>query len=277
MVAREPLESLVHRIRSLQIQGAKQIAVESLKWLRPLVREKGFGKDFEHAAKALEGARPTAVVLHNCLDILRKEKNVKAIDRLLDTLARASKQIGAHGARLIPDGATVMTHCHSTEASSVILAAKAAGKNVRVIATKTEPKMQGIITLRELSAAGVPTTLIADSAIAFFMKDVDLVLTGSDAMRKDGNINKIGTLTLAIIAKEFKKPFYVAGNTLKLDPRKKFVIEERPASEIYQDIASIKGAAARNPAFDQTPWRYVKRVVTEKGVLTPGNVLRLMR
>jgi methylthioribose-1-phosphate isomerase len=103
------------------------------------------------------------------------------------------------------------------------------------------------------------------------------VLVGSDAMRKDGNINKIGTLTLATVAKEFKKPFYVAGDTLKLDPRKKFVIEERPASEIYQDISSIKGAAARNPAFDLTPWKYVKRIVTEKGVLTPGNLQRLMK
>jgi ribose 1,5-bisphosphate isomerase len=277
MVAREPLDSIVHRIRSLEIQGAKQIAVESLKWLRPLVKETGFGKDFEHAAKALEGTRPTAVVLHNCLDILRKERNIKAIDRLLDTLSRASKQIGQHGARLIPDGSTVMTHCHSGEALSVIWAAKAAGKKVTVIATETEPKHQGIITVKELAAHGIQTTLITDGAIAFFMPEVDLVLTGSDAMRKDGNINKIGTLTMAIAAKEFNKPYYVAGNTLKLDSRKKFEIEERPASEVYHGLSSLKGISVRNPAFDLTPWRYVKRVVTEKGVLTPGNLMRLLK
>ncbi len=276
MPGHETLETLVGRIRSLEVQGAKEIAIESLKWLRPFVREKGFGRDFMKVASALDASRPTAVVLHNCLEILKAERNIRTIDRLLDTLANAGKRIGEKGERLIPSGATVMTHCHSGEALSVIKHSFAAGNRLQVIATETEPRHQGFLTARELACAGVPITLITDSAVAFFMGDVDLVLVGSDAMRREGNVNKIGTLNMAMIASDDGKPFYVAGDTLKLDRRKKFVIEERPAHEVYHDLHSIRGARVRNPAFDVTPWSRVKRVITEKGVLTPGNLLRLL-
>jgi len=277
MPEHETLETLVGRIRSLEIQGAKEIAVESLKWLRPFVRENGFGKEFLKVVSALDASRPTAVVLHNCLEILKDEKNIRTIDRLLDNLANASKYIGNHGSRLIPAGATVMTHCHSGEALSVIKHAFASGNKLRVIATETEPRHQGFMTARDLTCAGIPVTLITDSAIAFFMKDVDLVLVGSDAMRKEGNVNKIGTLMMAMVARDMKRPFYVAGDTLKLDRRKNLIIEERSIHEVYHGLHGIRGAAVRNPAFDVTPWKYVKRVVTEKGVLTTGNLMRLMR
>jgi len=276
MPGHETLETLVGRIRSLEIQGAKEIAVESLKWLKLFVKEKGFGKDFLEVVSALDASRPTAVVLHNCIEILKEEKNLKTIDRLLDNLATASRKIGEKGSRLIPSGATVMTHCHSGEALSIIKHSFAAGNKLSVIATETEPKHQGFKTAKDLACAGVPVTLITDSSIAFFMKDVDLVLVGSDAMRREGNVNKIGTLMMAMVAKDLKKLFYVAGDTLKLDRRKKLVIEERPLHELYHGLHSIKGAHARNPAFDVTPWGYVKRVVTEKGVLTPSNLVRLL-
>jgi len=276
MPEHETLETLVGRIRSLEIQGAKEIAVESLKWLKPFVRDNGFGKEFLKVVGELDASRPTAVVLHNCLEILKEEKNINTIDRLLDNLATASGKIGSHGARLIPAGATVMTHCHSGEALSIIKHAFAAGNKLRVIATETEPKHQGFRTARDLACAGVPVTLITDSSIAFFMKDVDLVIVGSDAMRREGNVNKIGTLMMAMVAKDLKKPFYVAGDTLKLDRRKNLVIEERPLHELYHGLRCIKGAHARNPAFDVTPWGYVKRVITEKGVMTPSNLVRLL-
>jgi ribose 1,5-bisphosphate isomerase len=121
----------------------------------------------------------------------------------------------------------------------------------------------------------MPVYLIIDSAVEYFIKDVDLVIVGCDAMRKEGIVNKIGTYPLAVVAKEHKKPFYVAGNTLKLDNRKKLVIEERSPHEIY--VEHMKTLQVKNPAFDVTPWKFVKRVITEKGIMTPANVLRMLK
>jgi len=268
------LDEMIKKIKSLEIQGAKEIAIESLKFLRNYSKENGFGKKFDYASKRLEDARPTAVVLHNTLEILREKRNLDTISKLLRQLNSATDRIAKNGQRLIKDGFVIMTHCHSGEALSVIKEAKRNGKKVSVIATETEPLHQGIITVKELCKVGIPVTLITDPALGYFMKDVDMVLVGSDAMRKEGNVNKIGTYTMALVAWQNKKPFYVAGNTLKLDKRKKFVIEERPAAEVYRNITGVK---IRNPAFDITPWKYVKRVVTEKGVFTVGNILRMLK
>jgi len=269
------LKTLVDRINNLEIQGAKQIAIESLKFLRKIAKEKGFGKEFEQAAKKLEKTRPTEVVLHNCLEIVKKEKKIETISKLINKLNQATKEIAKRGSRLIKDGSVIMTHCHSGEALAVIKQAWKEGKKITVYATETEPKHQGIITAKELTKSGIHVILIIDSAIEFFIKDVDIVIVGSDAIRKEGVVNKIGTYPLAVVAKEHKKPFYVVGNTLKLDKRKKLIIEERNPNEIYAE--HIKILEVRNPAFDVTPWKFISRVITEKGIMTPGNILRMLK
>jgi len=271
----DSLEEFIKKIKSLEIQGAKEIAIESLKFLRSLVKEKGFGKEFEQAAKKLEEARTTAVVLHNCLEILKRDRKVETINKLLRQLNDATKKIALKGSRLIKDGYKIMTHCHSGEALAVVKQAWKEGKKITVYATETEPKHQGIKTAKELAEKGIHVILIVDSAIEFFIKDIDVVIVGCDSIRKEGIINKIGTYPIAVVAKEHKKPFYVVGNTLKLDKRKKLIIEERPPSEIY--VEHMKTLEVRNPAFDVTPLKYVKRIVTEKGILTPGNVLRMLK
>jgi ribose 1,5-bisphosphate isomerase len=271
----EGLKTLIDRINRLEIQGAKEIAIESLKFLRKIAKEKGFGKEFEQAAKKLEKTRPTEVVLHNCLEIVKKEKNVEAISKMINKLNQATKEIAKRGSRLIKDGSVIMTHCHSGEACAVINQAWKEGKKITVYATETEPKHQGIITAKELTKSGIHVILIIDSAIEFFIKDVDIVMVGSDAIRKEGVVNKIGTYPLAVVAKEHKKPFYVVGNTLKLDKRKKLIIEERSPHEIY--LEHIKTLEVKNPAFDITPWKFISRVITEKGIMTPGNVLRMLK
>lgn len=272
----QSLKELVKKIKSLEIQGAREITLESLKFLRKIAKEKGFKKDFNKAAKQIEKTRPTEVVLHNCLEIVKKEKTVESIDRLIRKLNQSTKEIGKRGSRLIKDGQAIMTHCHSAEALAVIKQAWKEGKRIKVYATETRPKDQGIKTAKELAELKIPVTLIVDSAIEFFINEVDAVLVGCDAIRKEGVVNKIGTYPLALVAKEHHKPFYVAGNTLKLDRRKKIIIEERSGhKEIYME--RMKTLNVRNPAFDITPWRYVKRVITEKGILTPGNVLRMLK
>ena len=150
-------------------------------------------------------------------------------------------------------------------------------KKISVIACETEPLEQGIRTARDMIAAGIPVTLIDDNAVNFMMKDVDVVVVGADAMRKEGMVNKIGTSMVALSAKENRVPFYVVGSTLKIDNRKKFKVEERSAREIYRkliDKKGIRGAKIRNPAFDVTPWKNVTAVVTESGLMSPSALLR---
>jgi ribose 1,5-bisphosphate isomerase len=271
----ESLPCFVRRVRDLEIQGAKQIAVESLKFLRTLAKKKGFGKEFNRAAKTIEKARPTAVVLHNCLEIVNKEKDVKTINKLLRQLSGSTKEIAKRGSRLIKRNSVIMTHCHSGEALSVIKQAWKEGKKIKVYATETQPKEQGIKTAKELAKLKIPVVLIVDSAIEFFINDVDMVIVGTDAIRKEGIVNKIGTYPLAVVAKEHKKPFYVVGDTLKLDKRKKLLIEERNPDEVY--VEHMKTLEVRNPAFDLTPWKYINRVVTEKGIMTPGNIKKMLK
>lgn len=261
------------KIRSVKIQGAKEIAVYSLRYLRRFCKENGFGLKFEVAAMVLEEARPTAVVLHNCLEILKKRKSLNTIDQLIRRLEEASERIARNGNRIIPNGARIMTHCHSGEALAVIKEAWKSKKKISVVATVTEPLNQGIKTAKELAKLKIPVTLITDSAVGHFMKGVDIVIVGSDSIRKEGMINKVGTSLLALAARENKKPFYVAANSLKFDRRRKFVIEERPVSEVYRKINGVK---IRNPAFDITRWRFISAVITEEKILKPDQILRLL-
>ncbi|MBU3904644.1 MAG: S-methyl-5-thioribose-1-phosphate isomerase [Nanoarchaeota archaeon] len=264
------LVQLIKDIKSMKYQGANQIAIASLKYLK-----KTKLKNFNTVSNQLRKARPTAVVLHNCLNILSKDRTEKMIDTLLVRLQSSRIEIGKRGSKLIKNKFKIMTHCHSGDALSIIKEAHKAGKRFEVYATETEPKHQGIITAKELHKLGIKVTVIEDPAAAYFMKDMDCVIVGTDSFRKEGIINKIGTFDLAILAKKFGKPFYVAGNTLKLDNRKKFIIEERPVKEVY--AGKLKGIKIRNPAFDITSWDLITRVVTEKGIMTPVNVKRLLQ
>ncbi|MEM5814634.1 MAG: ribose 1,5-bisphosphate isomerase, partial [Candidatus Aenigmatarchaeota archaeon] len=244
----ETPESFARRIKSLEIQGAQEIAIESLKFLRNYGKVHGYGKKFSDAMRDLEKSRPTAVVLHNCLEVLRKEPSKATIEKLLAQIKSATKKIAAN-AKFVKSGDVIMTHCHSGVAVAVLKHAWSNGKRISVVATETEPRHQGIKTAHELAESGIPVTLITDNAVSCFMPQVDYVLLGSDAMRREGNVNKIGSLNLALAAREFRKPYYVAGSTLKLDRRKRVEIEMRDPHEVYK---SMKGVTILNPAFDIT-------------------------
>ena len=274
------LEKTVEDIKRVKVQGAKEIAIYALKFLKNFCRKNGFKLKFEVAARVLEEARPTAVVLHNCLEILKKRRRLRTIDQLIKKLESSTKKIAKVGSKVIKDNSKIMTYCHSSEALAVIAKAKRMNKKFSVIACVTEPLEQGVKTAKELTSLKIPVTLITDNAIGFFIKEVDCVIVGCDAIRKEGIINKIGTYLLAISAKENKKPFYVVGSTMKFDRRKKLIIEERPPEEVERKIIqriNRKKIKIRNVAFDLTPWKYVTRVITEKGILKPREVLRLLK
>lgn len=276
--------SLENDIKSLKIQGASNIALYSLRYLKKFSQSKGFGESFDKEARKLENARPTAVVLHNCIEIIRKEKKEnrkEKIDFLIRKIKEDEKKIGFHGKKLIKSGFQVHTHCHSSEALEIIKTASDSGK-FTVIADETRPRMQGLKTARELSKIkNLKVVLIVDSAAGFASsgnmgKKDDIILVGADAIRKEGLVNKIGTYMLALSAMQNKIPFYVASTTLKIDRRKSIEIEMRDPREIHNKIGKKDNFTVKNPAFDITPWNLIAGIVTEKGIMKSRKVLQMI-
>ena len=197
-----------------------------------------------------------------------------------------NRKMGKHGAKLIQDGDVVLTHCNAGSlatvdygtALGVIRAAIEEGKNVKVIACETRPRLQGArLTCYELMRDKIPVTLIADTMVGYVMSKglVDKVVVGADRIVRDAVLNKIGTYNVAILAFEHCIPFYVAAPTSTMDhlyTSKEAVIEERTSKEvtnICSERIAPEGVKVLNPAFDITPLEYVNAVITEEGVLIP--------
>jgi methylthioribose-1-phosphate isomerase len=209
---------------------------------------------------------------------------VEEAKKIADEDAAANRMIGKFGAELIRDGDVILTHCNAGAlatveygtALGVIRAAWEQGKRIRVIATETRPKLQGArLTTYELKRDGIPVTLITDSMVGYVMykRLVSKVVVGADRIVKDAVINKIGTFTVAVLAKEHGIPFYVAAPKSTFDLTHKsadVIIEERKPEEVTQ-IGSLRIAAegvdVLNPAFDITPLEYVTAIICESGIL----------
>jgi methylthioribose-1-phosphate isomerase len=253
--------------------------------------------ELEDAAKVVRATRPTAVNLFWATDrILSKAKGffgnardladfvVQEAQRIADEDAAANRMIGRHGAGLIHDGDVVLTHCNAGAlatveygtALGVVRAAWEEGKKIKVIATETRPLLQGArLTTYELKRDGIPVILITDSMVGYFMYKqlVNKVVVGADRIVQDAVINKIGTFTVALLAKKHKVPFYVAAPKSTFDLAHKstdVIIEERSPNEVThigpRRIAA-EGVDVLNPAFDVTPLEYVTGIICESGIL----------
>jgi methylthioribose-1-phosphate isomerase len=195
------------------------------------------------------------------------------------------RAIGRHGAPLVPDGTTVLTHCNAGAlatagygtALGVIRAAVESGKRVDVFADETRPFLQGArLTVWELQQDAIPTTLITDNMAGHFMKSgrIGCVVVGADRIAANGDVaNKVGTYSVAVLAKENGVPFLVAAPVSTLDltlaSGDLIPIEQRAASEVthvFGHAVAPAGTRVENPAFDVTPARYVSAIVTERGV-----------
>jgi methylthioribose-1-phosphate isomerase len=255
--------------------------------------------EMDHICSVLAATRPTAVNLFWAID---RMKNVYAgvkdqtIESIRETLVREAQQIylediainraiGSNGADLIPDGKTVLTHCNAGAlatagfgtALGVIRAAVSSGKNIDVFADETRPFMQGSrLTVWELQQDNINATLITDNMAGHFLKSgrIGCVVVGADRIAANGDVaNKIGTYSVAVLAKENNVPFYVAAPISTLDltlaSGDEIPIEERAASEVTH-VGGVHVApdntAVKNPAFDVTPNRYVSGIITERGV-----------
>ncbi len=196
--------------------------------------------------------------------------------------------IGRNGAALVPDGKTVLTHCNAGAlatagygtALGVIRAAVEAGKKIDVFAGETRPFLQGArLTAWELQQDGIPATLITDNMAGHFLHSgrIGCVIVGADRIAANGDVaNKIGTYSLAVLAKENGVPFYVAAPVSTLDLSlacgDQIPIEQRSAAEVthvFGVAIAPENIAVENPAFDVTPARYVTAIITERGVARP--------
>lgn len=256
-------------------------------------------REFETICETLAGTRPTAVNLFWAIDRMKRlyaELNGRPIDELRQRLIEEAKQvraediaiceaIGRNGASLVPDQKTVLTHCNAGAlatagygtALGVIRAAVEAGKNIDVFADETRPFLQGSrLTVWELEQDGIPATLITDNMAGHFLKSgrIGCVVVGADRIAANGDVaNKIGTYSVAVLAKENNVPFYVAAPIstldLTLESGDQIPIEQRAASEVthvYGVPVAPENIAVQNPAFDVTPNRYVTAIITERGV-----------
>ena len=286
------LSETAQKIKNMEIRGAGRIARAAAAGLRDYSQRIGIGKLEEFNNKMIEAARllistrPTAVSLPNAVRAVMRYKgdsvdeakaNIKELaDGFILNSESAVLKIGEIGAHRIRDGDTIMTHCNSSAAISIMAAAHRDGKNISVIVTESRPRWQGHLTIRQLDETGIKTSLIVDSAVRYFMKEVDLVVMGADAVTANGSvINKIGTSQLALAAHEARKNVIIAAETYKFSPKsllgELIEIEERNSSEVIADekLREFSNVSVKNPAFDVTPREYIDLICTEVGAIPP--------
>ncbi len=282
---------------AIGVAAAMGVALGALK-----APAKTFDRDFERILLILGKTRPTAVNLFWALGRMRqvysenRSGGVDLVKRALKDEAQkiykediaANKQIGRNGASLLRNAKQIMTHCNAGAlatagygtALGVIRALKESGKEFEVFVNETRPFLQGArLTAWELKKEKIPATLITDSMAGYLMQQgrVDAVVVGCDRVAANGDVaNKIGTYTIAVLARRHGIPFFVAGPTSSIDVNcasgKDIPIEQRDAKEvshIFGKALAPKGMRVLNPAFDVTSQDLITAIITEKGVIHP--------
>ncbi len=297
-------------IKTMVIRGAPAIGVCAAMGLAlgaarsKATGTKQFTTEFQRNCDLLAATRPTAVNLFWAIERMKRSfadgalagesvDQLKArlrteADRIHDDDVASCRAIGAHGATLVPDEACILTHCNAGAlatagygtALGVIRGAIDAGKKVRVLADETRPFLQGArLTAWELVKDGIDTTVITDNMAGAIMRagEVDLVVVGADRIAANGDTaNKIGTYTVAVLAREHGIPFYVAAPWSTIDLATSdgdaIPIEERDAREVTHVGATQlapDGAHIRNQSFDVTPSKFITAIITERGIVRP--------
>ena len=297
-------QDIASAIAELKIRGAPAIGVAgaygiALGALEIEAKSRAsFLKKLQAVSQTIVSTRPTARNLPRALERMQRAsesgKNIEQIKKALieeaiaihTEEAEATLRLSQHGAKLIEDGFTILTHCNTGAlatagygtALGIIQKAWERGKKLKVFATETRPLLQGArITAWELKQADIPFSLITDSMAGYFIKrrEIDCVIVGADRIALNGDTaNKIGTYTLAVLAKEHNIPFYVAAPLTTIDPSlasgKEIPIEQRSPEEVtrIQGVAiAPEGIDTQNPAFDITPHPYITAIITEGGII----------
>ncbi|MDO8587690.1 MAG: S-methyl-5-thioribose-1-phosphate isomerase [Armatimonadota bacterium] len=302
------VEEIADAIKTMKVRGAPAIgAVAAAGLVVAAIRSSAqtpveLSRAVEAAADVIRSTRPTAANLFNGIDrivaVLRRNNGRPVSDVIgemsavagdyLEEDVRGNQRMGRYGQELIPDGANILTHCNAGglatvgygTALGVVRAATEAGKSVHVYADETRPRLQGArLTVWELMRDAIPVTLIADNMAASLMRQgkIDCVITGADRIAANGDAaNKIGTYSIAVLARAHNIPMYIAAPMTTVDisvpSGDAIVIEERSREEMteIEGLAiAPKGARVINPAFDVTPAELITAIITERGVLRP--------
>jgi len=310
------IEGVFQAIRDMELRGAPLIGIAAgygmyigIKDLPDMPHDEFMAK-MRLQGKYLAESRPTAVNLFWAIDRMiakadtLRDQSVAEKKRILEQEARLiheedraiNRSIGEHLLTLLNDGMTILTHCNAGilatgyygTATSPIYLAKERGWNLKVYADETRPYLQGArLTSYELHSSGIDVTLICDNMAGVVMSQgkIDAVITGTDRVAANGDVaNKIGTMSVAILAKYFKIPVYIAAPTPTIDMNtptgKDIPIEERSPREIthwYGHQIAPEGVKVYNPSFDVTPHELIAAIVTEKGVVMPPFDLNLQK
>ncbi|BEP29146.1 S-methyl-5-thioribose-1-phosphate isomerase [Helicovermis profundi] len=308
-----------YAIREMVVRGAPAIgataAYGTLLLVDELIKENltkvEFNKKIDIGLEFLNNSRPTAVNLMWAINKMKEvisTNSTKSYDDISLAVKKeailihkedieTNKRMAKHGAKLINQGDTILTHCNTGAlatagygtALGVIREAFYQEKNIFVYADETRPRLQGArLTAWELMEEGIPSKLIVDSAAATLIRDkkIDIILVGADRIALNGDsANKIGTFMLSVIAEKYNIPFYIVAPTTTIDfdivSGGEIVIEERPSNEITiigERVVAPAGMEVYNPAFDVTPNDLINGIVTEKGIIYPPfekNIIKL--
>lgn len=308
------VESVARAIRELKVRGAPAIGVTAAMGialgaqLSAAQDYRSLEKDCAEICNQLAATRPTAVNLFWAIERMKRKLNelraqpissikaqlVHESQSILEEDIALCKAMGRQGSRLVSDGQTILTHCNAGAlatagygtALGVIRAAWEEGKRIQVIADETRPVLQGArLTAWELMQDGIPVTLITDSMAGTLMRQgkVQLCIVGADRIAANGDVaNKIGTYSVAVLARAHGIPFYVAAPYSTIDLKtasgKDIAIEQRNPQEVTTmhggHIIAPSGVSVYNPAFDVTPAEFITGLITERGVFKPADVLR---
>ncbi|HLG17693.1 MAG TPA: hypothetical protein VJH03_24835 [Blastocatellia bacterium] len=261
------LESEVQREHALDRDGALEKVVETA---ASLVRAQPGMAPLLNLSSSVVAASAQAV---RADDVTKSAR--EAAERFLVRAKQAAIEAQSHAARLIQDGATVLTHSRSSTVENAVTAASRGGRRLQVIATESRPMLEGRTLAETLAREAIRVALIADSAAALVMDRVDLVLVGADCITPHHVVNKIGTRMIALAAGERRVPVYVLCDTSKfvgLDDGLDSHREERRAAELWR--AAPAGVDVMNRYFEPTPVDLFAAIVTETGVLTPSLAAR---
>jgi translation initiation factor 2B subunit (eIF-2B alpha/beta/delta family) len=269
MNKKKRFNEIVKAIKEIKIQGARNIAKKALEAYR-LIPTK-------NSMKRLLDSRPTEPMMENVLELAEKTHDYEKIVGHFD---EAQGKINKTILKLVKNGDVIFTHCHSTNVSGALIYAKKKGKRFEVYNTETRPLYQGRKTAKELRAHKIKVTMFVDSAVGVALskelgtKKVDKVFLGADALLKSGIINKVGSETIAKLAKMEKIPVYIIADSWKFTV-KKTPIEQRRLNEIWDKAP--KGIKIKNPAFEFVPKKFIKGVVTEFGLTRYANFLKKVK
>lgn len=309
-------DAVAKAIVDMVVRGAPAIGVTAAMGIALGLKQSG-ARDMEALSQRLRelcdlmaGTRPTAVNLFWAIDRMKKrfgELSSSGVDATIEGMVQEAlriqrediainRRMGAHGADLVPDGARILTHCNAGAlatagygtALGMIRAAAEAGKKVSVYADETRPFLQGArLTAWELHKDRIPVTVITDNMSGHLMArgEIDMVIVGSDRIAANGDVaNKIGTYTVAVLAKEHGLPFYAVAPTstfdLSIPSGEQIPIEQRSPEEVTH-VHGVRltpdGVPVVNPAFDVTPNRLVTAIVCENGVAEAPYIESLAR